>query len=766
MKIKLLLLSMLFANMAIAQYAPAGDRIKSKWAAQVSPENALSEYPRPMMVRPEWKNLNGLWQYAITTKGEKAPQQYEGDILVPFCIESSLSGVQKEVGPDKALWYQKTFAVPGGWKNGRVLLHFGAVDWMTDVWVNDIKVGSHTGGYTPFTFDITQALQGKQNSMVVRVWDPTNSSYIPHGKQVIKPRGIFYTSVTGIWQTVWLEYVPEDYIQNLVSTPAFDKATVSVEVDFSNPTKDDLYQVEVLFDVATARDCPFKRFDSYEYSPDGQTLLIATESESIYRRSFKAVYYLYSLRRNTSGQIRNAVERLSDGGPQQAPVFSPDGSMVAFMRDNNIYLVKLLFGNSESQVTEDGQRNAIINGVPDWVYEDDSTMLAFIRYDESKVPTYSFPLFAGASPKYNEYAKYPGAYTYKYPKTGETNSKVEVRTFDIQSKVTRTMQVPLEEGASITRIYFTKQPDQLAIITMNRHQNRLDMYMGNARSTVCKLVLRDESDTYIKEEVLDDIHFYDNNFTFTSEKSGFNHLYWYTLQGNLVKQVTTGNYEVKEFLGYSPADETFYFTSNEESPLRKAVYKVDKKGKKTKLSQQVGVNNALFSSNMKYYLNRYTNLTTPTVITLNDNNGKVLTTLIDNAELKQKLAQYNMPKKEFFTFTTSRGTQLNGWMMKPANFDASKKYPVLQYQYSGPGSQQVQDQFSVSWETYMASQGYIVVCVDGRGTGGRGADFEKQTYQNLGVKEAQDQVAVAEYMGQQPYVDKGSIGIWGWSYGG
>ena len=256
MKIKLLLLSMLFANMAIAQYAPAGDKIKTKWAAQVSPENALSEYPRPLMVRPEWKNLNGLWQYAITTKGEKAPQQYEGDILVPFCIESSLSGVQKEVGPDNALWYQKTFAVPSGWKNGRILLHFGAVDWMADVWVNDIKVGSHTGGYTPFTFEITQALQGKQNSMVVRVWDPTNSSYIPHGKQVIKPRGIFYTSVTGIWQTVWLEFVPEDYIQNLVTTPDFDKASVSVEVDFSNPTKDDLYQVEVTYEgqhVASAK---------------------------------------------------------------------------------------------------------------------------------------------------------------------------------------------------------------------------------------------------------------------------------------------------------------------------------------------------------------------------------------------------------------------------------------------------------------------------------------------------------------------------------
>ena len=249
-------MTMLLADMAFAQYAPAGDKIKTRWASEVAPENALPEYPRPMMVRPEWKNLNGLWQYAITAKGEKVPQKYQGDILVPFCIESSLSGVQKEVGPDKALWYQKTFAVPGNWKNGRILLHFGAVDWMTDVWVNDIKVGSHTGGYTPFTFDVTQALQGKQNSMVVRVWDPTDSGYIPHGKQVLKPEGIFYTSVTGIWQTVWLEYVPEDYIQNIVTTPDLDKATVKVEVDFTNATKDDLYQVEVSYEgqpVATAK---------------------------------------------------------------------------------------------------------------------------------------------------------------------------------------------------------------------------------------------------------------------------------------------------------------------------------------------------------------------------------------------------------------------------------------------------------------------------------------------------------------------------------
>ena len=256
MKYIMLLAAVLLSTLAIAQYAPAGDKIKTRWASEVAPENALPEYPRPQMVRPVWKNLNGLWQYAITPKGEKAPSKFEGDILVPFCIESSLSGVQKEVGPENALWYEKTFAVPSNWKNGRVLLHFGAVDWMADVWVNDIKVGSHTGGYTPFTFDITQALQGKNNTMKVRVWDPTDKSYIPHGKQVVKPQGIFYTAVTGIWQTVWLELVPDDYIKNLVTTPNFDKATVSVEVDFSNPTKDDLYQVEVSFEgelVATGK---------------------------------------------------------------------------------------------------------------------------------------------------------------------------------------------------------------------------------------------------------------------------------------------------------------------------------------------------------------------------------------------------------------------------------------------------------------------------------------------------------------------------------
>lgn len=538
-------------------------------------------------------------------------------------------------------------------------------------------------------------------------------------------------------------------------------------------------QVEVLFDVKTARDCPFERFDSYEFSPDGNYLLIATESQSIYRRSFTAVYYLYSLRRNTAGQIRNAVQRLSDGGPQQSPVFSPDGTMVAFVRDNNIFLVKLLYNNSESQVTTDGKRNEIINGIPDWVYEEefsfnralefssDSQMLAYIKFDESGVKQYDFPLFAGMAPHNADLEKYPGSYVYKYPKTGEANSKVSVHTFDIQSRVTRKMEVPISDDSYIPRIRFTKNADQLAIMTLNRQQNQFDLYMCNPRSTNCRLILRDETDTYIKEDILDNIQFFADGFTFMSERNGHNHLYWYNLNGELQKQITDGNYEITNFLGYAPTEGAFYFQSNEGSPLRKAIYKVDKKGKKTCLTPREGTNSAQFSSDMKYFVNRYSNLSTPTIITVHDNNGKELRTLVDNKELVQRLAEFNLPTKEFFTFTTQRGDELNGWIMRPTNFNPSLKYPVLMTQYSGPGSQEVLDSFGgVDWETFMAAQGYVVACVDGRGTGGRGTDFEKCTYMQLGVKEAQDQVAAAQYLGSLPYVDSSKIGIWGWSFGG
>ena len=537
-------------------------------------------------------------------------------------------------------------------------------------------------------------------------------------------------------------------------------------------------QVEVVFDVAKARECTFKRFDGYTFSPDGSKILIRTETQPIYRHSYKAVHYLYTIK-------RNIVEKLSEGGPQQSPVFSPDGNMVAFVRDNNIFLVKMLYGNSESQVTEDGKFNHVLNGIPDWVYEEefsfatalefspDNTMLAFIRFDESEVASFTFPIFAGQAPHYSALETYPGAYTYKYPKAGEANSKVSVHTFDIKSKVTRKMKLPLDPDGYIPRIRFTQDAAKLAIMTLNRNQNRFDLYFADPRSTLCKLVLRDESPYYINESVFDNIMFYPQNFSFISEKDGYSHLYWYSMGGNLVKQVTKGKFEVKRFIGWDAATNTFYFESNEESPLRTAVYKTDKKGGRIKLSEKAGTNSAIFSSNLRYFMNTYSNLQTPTVITLNDNTGKVLKTLVTNQKLKETLAQYQLPKKEFFTFRTSQGTELNGWMIKPADFNESKKYPVLLYQYSGPGSQEVVDKWGIGgdrggigWDAYMASKGYVIVCVDGRGTGGRGAEFAKCTYLNLGVKEAQDQVETAKHMAAQPYVDKSRIGIWGWSFGG
>ncbi len=537
-------------------------------------------------------------------------------------------------------------------------------------------------------------------------------------------------------------------------------------------------QVEVVFDVAKARECTFKRFDGYTFSPDGSKILIRTETQPIYRHSYKAVHYLYTIK-------RNIVEKLSEGGPQQSPVFSPDGNMVAFVRDNNIFLVKMLYGNSESQVTEDGKFNHVLNGIPDWVYEEefsfatalefspDNTMLAFIRFDESEVASFTFPIFAGQAPHYSALETYPGAYTYKYPKAGEANSKVSVHTFDIKSKVTRKMKLPLDPDGYIPRIRFTQDAAKLAIMTLNRNQNRFDLYFADPRSTLCKLVLRDESPYYINESVFDNIMFYPQNFSFISEKDGYSHLYWYSMGGNLIKQVTKGKFEVKRFIGWDAATNTFYFESNEESPLRTAVYKTDKKGGRIKLSEKAGTNSAIFSSNLKYFMNTYSSLQTPTVITLNDNTGKVLKTLVTNQKLKETLAQYQLPKKEFFTFRTSQGTELNGWMIKPADFNESKKYPVLLYQYSGPGSQEVVDKWGIGgdrggigWDAYMASKGYVIVCVDGRGTGGRGAEFAKCTYLNLGVKEAQDQVETAKHMAAQPYVDKSRIGIWGWSFGG
>ena len=537
-------------------------------------------------------------------------------------------------------------------------------------------------------------------------------------------------------------------------------------------------QVGTLFDAATARGPQVSRVEGYIMSPDGTRLLIQTDTKSIYRRSFTATYYIYSIR-------NNKLEPLSEGGPQQTPVFSPDGNQIAFVRDNNIFLVKLLYDNAESQVTKDGKRNEIINGIPDWVYEEefstnssmvfsaDSKQIVWIRYDESAVKQYTMQLFKGLKPELTANAEYPGAYTYKYPVPGETNAKVAVYSYDIKSHQTRSIKVPLDADGYIPRLKATSDPTKVAIFTMNRHQDQLRIYMANPLSTVCKLVVEDKADKYVKEEVLDDIQITDRHILLPSERDGYNHLYLYNLSGQQLRKIVNDKYVVKAVYGYDEKTGDTYFAANPKGATEQQVMVAHQNGKVDILTPKAGVNSAIFSKGFKYFVNTWSDINNPAQYTLCQNNGKVLTTLIDNHKLKEQLAAYELGQKELFTFTTSEGVQLNGWMVKPAHFDANKKYPVIMYQYGGPGSQQVLNQWGIGMnrngallEQYLCQQGYICVCVDNRGTGGRGAQFEKCTYLRLGELEARDQVETALWLGQQSYVDKNNIGIWGWSYGG
>ena len=537
-------------------------------------------------------------------------------------------------------------------------------------------------------------------------------------------------------------------------------------------------QVAVLFDVATARGAKLDQVDDYIMSPDGRRMLIQTQTKPIYRHSFTAVYYIYDIR-------NNILEPLSDGGPQQTPVFSPDGNQIAFVRDNNIFLVKLLFDNAESQVTKDGKRNEIINGIPDWVYEEefstnssmvfsaDSKQIVWIRYDERAVKQYSMQLFKGLAPERKEFAEYPGAYTYKYPVPGQVNSQVSVWSYDIQSRQTRQIDVPLDADGYIPRIKATSDPAKIAVFTMNRHQDKLRIYMANPLSTVCQLAIEDQVDKYIKEEVLEDVQITDKHILLPSERDGYNHLYLYNLNGQLQRQIVTDKYEVTSVYGFDEQTGDTYFAANPNGPMEQQVMVAHANGKMEVLTPKAGMNKAIFSQNFKYFINSWSDIDHPVQYTLCQKNGKTMLTLIDNQKLLQKLAGYEPGTKAFFSFTTSEGVQLNGWMVKPADFDASKKYPVIMYQYGGPGSQQVLNQWGIGMngngailEQYLCQEGYICVCVDNRGTGGRGADFEKCTYLRLGELEARDQVETALWLGQQSYVDKDRIGIWGWSYGG
>ena len=537
-------------------------------------------------------------------------------------------------------------------------------------------------------------------------------------------------------------------------------------------------QVGTLFDAATARGPQVARVDGYIVSPDGRRLLIQTETERIYRHSFTATYYIYSIQ-------NNKLEPLSENGPQQTPVFSPDGTQIAFVRDNNIHLVKLLYDNAESQVTKDGKRNAVINGIPDWVYEEefstntsmvftaDSKQIVWIRYDETDVPQYAMQLFKGLAPERAEFKDYPGDYTYKYPVPGKQNAKVSVLSYDIKSHQTRKLELPLEQDGYIPRLKATSDPAKVLVLTMNRHQDNLKVWMCNPLSTVCSMIIEDKVDKYVKEESMEQTLVTDKHILMASERDGYNHLYLYNLNGQLMRQIVSDKYVVKEVYGYDEATGDTYFAANPKGATEQQVMVAHQNGKIETLSQKAGVNNAIFSTNFKYFVNIWSDLDNPAQYTLCQTGGKTLATLIDNHELKQKLAAYDLGTKELFQFTTPEGVVLNGWMIKPKDFNPNKRYPVIMYQYGGPGSQQVLNQWGIGMggngaimEQYLCQQGYICVCVDNRGTGGRGAEFEKCTYLRLGELEARDQVETALWLGQQPYVDKSRIGIWGWSYGG
>lgn len=532
-----------------------------------------------------------------------------------------------------------------------------------------------------------------------------------------------------------------------------------------------------LFDVSNTMGKKIDSFDGYILSPDGTRMLIQTKTKSIYRRSFTAVYYLYNI-------ASRKLEPLSDGGPQQVPVWSKDGLQVAFVREGNIYLVKLLYDNAEVQVTKDGKFNEVINGLPDWVNEEefgfnraltfnaDGTMICWLRYDEKDVKTYSLQMYKGMKPEKQENAVYPGFYSYKYPKAGEDNSKVTAWSYDIKSHRISKLQVPLDADCYMPRIKATDDASKVVVYTMNRHQDELCLYSVNPRSTVAQLIVKEHVEKYVKEEAMEAVTFIGNNVLLPSDRSGFMKLYIYSMNGQLHRTIG-GDYDITAVYGYDAKTGDVYYQAAALGPSDRQVYVAHKNGKTVRLSDKKGWNTALFSGDYQYFVNTWSDYNTPYVVTTRDNNGRVISTLQDNADLKAKVAESGFAKREPFSFTTSEGVQLNGWILKPLNFDASKRYPVIMHQYSGPGSQQVTDSWSAgsmgqggAFDSYLAQQGFIVVSVDGRGTGGRGADFEKCTYLKIGDLESKDQVEAALYLGSLPFVDKDRIGIWGWSYGG
>lgn len=523
--------------------------------------------------------------------------------------------------------------------------------------------------------------------------------------------------------------------------------------------------VDTLFNTSTARNCPFNTFEGFLVSDDENRVLVYRDREQIYRRSFKANYYYHDVRRNL---VRKLSEHTSK---QMIPTFSPDGKLVAYVIDNDIWLTKFDF-DTESRVTDDGEFNKIINGATDWVYEEefgvtrlmefspDNRQLAFVRTDESDVEKFSFQKF--------EEKMYPGYYEFKYPKAGRTNSTVECKVFDIESRVTRKLDVPLDEDGYIPRIKFTKDESQLAVMTLNRNQNRFDMYFANPRTTVAKLVLREENKYYVDSELFKSIFFMDDMFTYLSERDGYRHIYIYGLSGTLQKQLTSGSWDVTNLLAVDEKLQMVYYQAADEQPMERSIYRVNiGKPVPQKLSQQTGYNNATFSNHGKYYINHWSDFDTPTQISLHAGDGKQMRMLEDNRAAREAFVAAGLPKREVIKVKSADGiTDLNGWMLKPASFNPAKKYAVVMVQYSGPNSQQVLNRYNTDWYYALLNEDILVVAVDGRGTGARGEKFRKDTYLNLGIQESDDQIATARFLSSLPYIDADKIGIWGWSYGG
>ena len=528
-------------------------------------------------------------------------------------------------------------------------------------------------------------------------------------------------------------------------------------------------QEAVLLDVENAKGVSLKKIIGYAFSPTETKIIIWSEKNPIYRRSFTTEYYVYDRK-------RNLIEALSENGAQRDARFSPDGRSIAFSRENNLYIKRLDYG-TEIAVTSDGEQNNIINGTADWVYEEefaetcafdwspDSKFLAYVKFSEKAVPTYSFPLFGAIQSKQKPSIYYPGFSSYKYPSAGDLNSIVSVYAFNLQTRSAKQMNLPIADEDYIPRIRFTRKSNQLAVMTLNKAQSVFKMYYANPKSAQSTLILTDQSEKYV-DPMYDAIQFSTKNFTYVSEKSGFRHLYLYGANGGLQKQLTSGKWDLTKYLGCDTINNIYYYQSAGDGPTQRSLYRTDLKGKTLKISAKSGVNEASFNSDYSLYVQTWSDIKSPQVYSVCNTYGQEVRLIENNKELRSLLSKLSYEDKTFISVPAADGQLLNGWMLKPPAFDKTKKYPVLQVQYSGPDSQSALDEFGFGWEYYLAEKGYIVVCVDGRGTGARGEAFRKSTWCNLGILETRDQVATANYMKKQPYVDGSRIGIWGWSYGG